>query len=136
MLIALLANLVAGAHLLVIVVMLVGGFAIWRRPRMAWVHIPCALAILVVNVLGVDCPLTSLELWLREAGGQQPYSGGFISHYLIEPWHPDGITPGIRKGIYAVAVVPNALAYAVLLIRWLRLGSNPRASIAEATHRG
>lgn len=114
------ANLVAGAHLLLIAIMVFGGLAIWRWPRMVWVHVPCALAILVVNVLGTDCPLTTLELWLREAAGQQPYTDGFISHYLIEPWHPLGITPTVGTAIYAVALVPNVVAYSGVLARWLR----------------
>jgi hypothetical protein len=32
--------------------------------------------------LGIICPLTTLELWLRERAGQSVYSGDFIAHWL------------------------------------------------------
>jgi len=118
----LLANLVAGIHLLLIGVMLIGGLLAWLWPRMLWLHIPCAVGILAVNLLGADCPLTTMELALRTAGGQPGYDGGFISHYLIEPWHPLGITATVRQVIYGIAIVPNVIAYAGLLVRLRRPG--------------
>lgn len=117
MLAVLIADLIAGIHLLLIVIMLVGGLLAWRWPRMLWLHIPCAAAILAVNLLGADCPLTTIELALRRAGGQPGYDGGFISHYLIKPWHPLGITATVRQVIYGVAILPNVVAYAGLLVR-------------------
>lgn len=115
-----LANLIAVTHLFLIGVMLAGGLLAWRWPRMLWLHVPCAMAILAVNLLGADCPLTTMELALRVAGGQPSYDGGFISHYLIEPWHPQGITATVRRVIYGIAIVPNVIAYAGLLARRLR----------------
>jgi hypothetical protein len=32
--------------------------------------------------LGIVCPLTSLEQWLRERSGQFSYEGDFIAHWL------------------------------------------------------
>ncbi|CAN5636838.1 DUF2784 domain-containing protein [soil metagenome] len=32
--------------------------------------------------LGITCPLTTLEQWLRVSGGAPAYGGGFIEHWL------------------------------------------------------
>lgn len=123
-----LADVVAGTHLLLIGIMLIGGLLAWRWRGLLWLHIPCALAILAVNLLGADCPLTTWELGLRTAAGDQPYGNGFISHYLIEPWHPRGITATVRQAIYGIAIVPTVVAYAVLLARRRR----PHAGASRA----
>lgn len=109
---------VVAAHLAVILTMLTGGLLAWRWPRLVRVHAPVAISILALNLANSDCPLTALELWLRERGGRPAYSGGFVSHYLVQPWHPHGVTPAVRLAVYAIAVGPNLVAYAVLCRRW------------------
>ena len=111
-----LAGAVAVLHLLAVGLLLSGALLALRWPRLLPVHLVVAGSIVAVNLAGADCPLTDLEQVLRAAAGEAAYSGGFISHYLIEPWHPAGVTPGVSLGIYAVAVAPNALA-AVLHLR-------------------
>jgi hypothetical protein len=32
--------------------------------------------------LGVICPLTTLEMWLREKAGEATYAGSFVEHWL------------------------------------------------------
>jgi polyferredoxin len=32
--------------------------------------------------LGLVCPLTTLEMWLRSHAGARTYGGGFIEHWL------------------------------------------------------
>lgn len=119
---------VVAAHLAVILTMLTGGLLAWRWPRLVWVHAPVAISILALNLASSDCPLTALELWVRERGGRPGYSGGFVSHYLVQPWHPDGVTPAVRLAVYAVAVGPNLVAYAVLCRRrYVQHGPKPRA---------
>jgi hypothetical protein len=42
-----------------------------------------AIAVVVGEAwLGIVCPLTTLEMWLRELAGQGTYSGNFIAHWL------------------------------------------------------
>ena len=115
-----LAGAVAVLHLLAVLLLLTGALLALRWPRLLRVHLPVAAAILAVNLAGADCPLTDLELWLRAAAGEPAYSGGFLSHYLVEPLHPDGITPTVSAVVYAVAVTPNALAAALVGARRLR----------------
>ena len=112
-----LAGAVAVVHLLAVALLLSGALLALRWPRLLPVHLVVAGAILAVNLAGADCPLTDLEQALRDAAGEAPYSGGFISHYLIEPWHPAGITPGVSLGIYAAALTPNLLGAALLVAR-------------------
>jgi hypothetical protein len=119
-----LAWAVAAVHLLCIALMLSGGLLGLRWPAVLPAYAVCALSILAVNLAGADCPLTDLEQGLRRRAGEPAYGGGFISHYLVEPWHTDGVTPAVSRGIYAVALTPNLLA-AVLWIRRL-VGSQAR----------
>jgi hypothetical protein len=107
----LLADLVAVVHLSAVLFLLSGALLALRRPRLLLPHLLVAGAILAVNLAGAACPLTELEVWLRGQAGEPAYGGGFIEHYLIEPWHPAGITPAVSVGIYAVAVVPNLVGY-------------------------
>lgn len=114
-------------HLAFVVVLVGGAFVVGRRPWLWKVHLPAVLAMTAVTTAGADCPLTVLENHFRERAGWQPYERGFIAHYLVEPWHPSGITPTIRLGIIAIWLVPNLLAY-LAVVRWAR-----RSPTAHAT---
>ena len=104
-------------HFAFVVVLVGGAFVVMRHPRWWKVHLPAVLAMAAVASVGADCPLTDLEAHFRERAGWAPYDTGFISHYLVEPWHPAGITTPIRFGIIAIWLVPNVLAY-VVVVRW------------------
>ena len=57
----------------------------WRWVRLRWLRILHLVGIVVVAaqaLVGVICPLTTLELWLRQEGGLATYSGSFIEHWL------------------------------------------------------
>jgi Protein of Unknown function (DUF2784) len=116
----LLADAVAVVHGLAVLFMLAGGLIALRRPWVLAVHAPLALAILGVNLTGADCPLTTLELWLRETAGAPGYDGGFLGHYLFEPRGLDEAAASTQIGIYSVALGLNALAYALLALRFRR----------------
>lgn len=113
----LLAHAVAVVHAAAVVAMLTGALVALRRPRVLLVHAPLALAILAVNLAGADCPLTTLELWLREQAGGPAYGGGFLGHYVFDPLGLDGAATGTQLGVYLVAVLPNALGYGLLAAR-------------------
>ena len=70
------------AGLLLIVV---GYFAGWRWIRNGWFRMAhlAAIGIVVLQAwLGVLCPLTILEMWLREKAGDAVYPGSFIAHWI------------------------------------------------------
>jgi len=89
---ALLADGVLVLHLGVVifvvgglVLVVVGHLAGWRWVDHLGFRIAHLLAIAVVvaeSWLGVVCPLTTLEMWLRARGGGATYGGGFVEHWL------------------------------------------------------
>ena len=113
----LLATAVALLHGAVVALMVTGGLLGLLRPRLLRVHAPVALAVLGVNLLGIACPLTELEQALRVGAGEARYAGGFLEHYVLQPLGLRQSAPGVQLGIYAVAVLPNALAYGLLARR-------------------
>jgi hypothetical protein len=123
------AEAMAALHLALIAFMLTGSLLALRWPRLLWVHAPVALAILAVNVAGAPCPLTIWELDLRAAAGAPGYAGGFIGHYLLGPLGVDVHTAAAQVGIYAVALTPNLVGYALHGLRAVRTGTpaGPRA---------
>jgi hypothetical protein len=113
----LLAWAVAVLHGAAVLFMLTGALAALRWPRVLLLHAPVSLAILGVNLAGADCPLTDLELWLRERAGAPAYDGGFLGHYLFQPLGLDVQAAGTQAGIYAVAFGLNAVGYGLLVAR-------------------
>ncbi len=91
-LLRLLADLVLVTHVafvgFVIVGLLLivcGGVLKWGWVRNPWFRLLHLAAIgLVVGQawLGLICPLTTLEMWLRWEAGDEAYGGTFIAHWL------------------------------------------------------
>ena len=105
------AVLVGVAHLAVVLFLLGGGFLARRRRPVLLAHVAVVTAIVTVAVLREPCPVTELELWLRELGGVDPYRGGFIEHYLVSPVYRAGLTPAVQVLIHTVVVGVNVVAY-------------------------
>ena len=114
----LLAQLVALLHAAAVVLMLTGGLLALQWPRLLVVHVPVTAAIFGVYLAGADCPLTTLELALRAAAGAPSYSGGYLSHYVLEPLAVEVSSTATQVGLPAAALLPNAAAYALLAARW------------------
>ena len=86
------ADLILFTHVLFVAFVVIGLLLIligkplhWAWVRNRWFRIAHLLAIGVVVLqawLGVICPLTILEMWLRERAGDAVYAGTFISHWL------------------------------------------------------
>jgi hypothetical protein len=111
------AHLVAVVHALAVVLMVTGALVALRRPRFVLVHAPVAAAILAVHLAGAPCPLTELELALRERAGGAAYTGGFLGHHVFAPLGLDVGSPAVQAGIYTVALVPNVVGYGLLTVR-------------------
>ena len=89
---ALLADIVLTLHVAVVafvvgglVLVLAGNLRGWRWVNALWFRLAHLVAIVVVVAetwLGMLCPLTTLEMWLRERAGVTGYGGGFIEHWL------------------------------------------------------
>jgi hypothetical protein len=112
MLYRLLADLVLVVHAAFVAFVMLGGVAVLRWPRMAWLHLPVALWGAGIEFLGGICPLTPLENRWRQLAGDQGYAGGFVEHYIVALLYPDGLTRSIQVALGLLVVVVNVAIYA------------------------
>ena len=78
--VALVAFVVGG-----LVFVIVGNLRRWRWVNAWWFRLAHLGTIAVVAAqawLGVVCPLTTLEMWLRRQARSATYSGSFVEHWL------------------------------------------------------
>ncbi len=114
-----LADLVLLTHLAFILFVTLGGLAVLRWRRVAWVHLPVLAYGAAIELVGWVCPLTPIEQELRRAAGQAGYEGGFIEHYvggLVYPADWSSIHVWLGIGL----IVFNAAVYGWVLWRWRR----------------
>ena len=114
----LLADLVLIVHGLFVAFVVLGGLlALWKR-WIAYLRLPALAWGALVIGMGWICPLTPLEISLRQQAGQQGYGGGFIEHYVLALIYPEGITRGTQIVLAALLIVGNVIVYAL----WARRG--------------
>ncbi|PAU86230.1 hypothetical protein CK507_15365 [Pseudomonas sp. WN033] len=87
-----LADLVLAAHVAIVLFVILGVVLIvlgnawgWRWVNRLWFRLAHLATIMVVVAeawLGLVCPLTTLEMWLREQAGSRVYAGSFIQYWL------------------------------------------------------
>ncbi|MFN3593484.1 MAG: DUF2784 domain-containing protein [Thiobacillaceae bacterium] len=112
-----LANLILLAHLAFILFVALGGLAVLRWPRLAWLHLPCVAWGVMVELMGWICPLTPWENHFRRLAGQAGYGGDFIQHYLMIAIYPEGLTHNIQIMLGLGLAVINLAIYGLLLYR-------------------
>jgi hypothetical protein len=110
-----------------------GALAVWRWPRLAWLHLPAVAWAVWIEWSGGICPLTPLEVQWRMAAGQAGYGGSFVEHYLTAAIYPQGLTRELQWVLGGGVLLLNAGLYAGLLLRRRRAakargaaGENPR----------
>ena len=87
-----LADLVLLLHTLFVVFVIgaliftiVGGYLKWLWIRNWWfrtVHLVCITIVVAQSWVGLLCPLTTLEIWLRGQSGKVQYNESFIQYWL------------------------------------------------------
>jgi hypothetical protein len=113
----LLADIVVVIHLLFIPFAVFGGLLGLWRARLLLLHLPAAVWVTALEFKGLICPLTPLENYLRAAGGERGYSGGFIEHYIVPVLYPPGLTPQMQTMLGVIALAINIAVYALVLWR-------------------
>jgi hypothetical protein len=108
-----LAAAVVVLHLAWLAFIPAGGFLAWRWPAVLWAHLPSLAVALAGVTVGFDCPFTTWEKALRRRGGEDPYAGGFIDHYLDGRLFPHGWDRPVQLALAATV----AVAYARLIAR-------------------
>lgn len=131
-----LADLVVTLHLayvLTVIVLLVlipvGRFLNWNWVRWFWLRVIHLLMIGIVAFqawIGVICPLTHLENYLRSLAGQETYSGTFVGRLVESLLYYE-----CPSWVFLVAYTSVALLTALTLIlvppilpAWLRLSDH------------
>jgi len=112
-----LADLVLALHVAV-VLFVVGGLALivignlrgWRwvnTPAFRFAHLAAIGFVVAEAWLGVVCPLTTLEMWLREQARVATYDGSFIEHWLrrLLFYEADAWVFTLAYTLFALAVV-------------------------------
>jgi hypothetical protein len=120
-----LADAVLVLHLAFVAFAVLGGLAVLRWPRLAWLHLPAVLWASGIAFLGGVCPLTPLENRLRAAGGEAGYEGMFIERYVTALIYPDGLTRGIQVALGLLVLALNLAVYLRLLRRMQKMGRSP-----------
>lgn len=113
----LIADLILLLHFSFILFVLFGVFFVFKKHKLAWVHIPIALWGMLISLIGWVCPLTPLENHFRILAGEQGYEGGFIENYLLPLVYPGGLTRQMAISMGIFVLVWNGLFYALLIYR-------------------
>ena len=106
-----LADAVLFLHFAFILFVVLGGLLVLWRRRLIWLHLPVVIWGALIEFAGWICPLTPLESWLREQGGDRGFSGGFINHYLGTLIYPEGLTRELQWLLGALVLAINAAIY-------------------------
>jgi len=99
----LLADVVLTVHVAIVlfvvgglILIIVGNWCAWWWVNALWfrlLHLAAIATVAAEAWLGVVCPLTTLEMWLRTQAGVATYDGSFIKYWLqrvlyfdLPPW--------------------------------------------------
>lgn len=110
----LLADLTVVLHLAFVLFVVGGGLLVRRRRRIAWLHLPAAAWGAWIEFAGWICPLTPLENWLREKGGEAAYSSSFVDRYLVPTLYPESLSRELQWTLGGFVIVTNVVIYALV----------------------
>ena len=112
----LLAESTMAVHFGFVLFVALGGFLLFWRRWIAWIHLPCALYGAAIEFFGWVCPLTPLESRFRRLAGESGYEGSFLEHYLEGVLYP-AAWGEIHLWLGVAVLVGNAVVYAAAW-RW------------------
>ena len=127
MLYRVLADAVVIFHAMFIVFTVLGGLLVLRWPKLAFLHIPAAAwGVIVQVIVGGQCPLTPLEWYFRERGGESGYGESFIDHYLTRLIYVDNPPAWVHPTLGIFVFVVNVTVYGILIARWRKRTQNAK----------
>ena len=121
------ADLLVVVHLVFVVFVVLGGFAVPRWPRLVWAHLPAVAWGIGIELAGAICPLPPLAQWLRVEAGGAGYEGDFVAHYLLPVLYPAGLTRQAQLVLGGLAGGINVAAYGW----WIRRGRAARRGVGR-----
>jgi hypothetical protein len=116
------ADMLVLLHSSFVLFVLLGGLAVLRWRRLAWLHLPAALWGATIELGGWICPLTLLENRLRRMAGGAGYDTTFIERCLEPLLYPLGLTRHTQLVFGFTALLINLAVYAYL---WRRRRVSP-----------
>ena len=116
----LLAGCVVILHFAFVLFVVAGGLLALVRRGWVWVHIPAAVWGALIEFAGWICPLTPLEIRLREKAGLAAYSGGFIDQYIFPVLYPSGMNRNVQIALGILVLGLNTAVYGWILRRSAR----------------
>lgn len=116
-----LADCVLIIHFAFVLFVVTGAFLVLKWRWLAYFHIPCAAWGAMIEFTGWICPLTPLEIYLRQAGGSAGYRGGFLDHYLLPLIYPHDLTRGIQILLGFAVVLVNLIGYGLVVMHARRV---------------
>jgi hypothetical protein len=111
-----LAELVLVIHFCFVLFVVLGGLLALRWPTVLWLHLPAVVWGILVQCFFWACPLTPLENWFRQLGGQSGYRGGFVEHYISAILYAN-VSREFQALLGLLLIGLNILVYSLLLIR-------------------
>jgi Protein of Unknown function (DUF2784) len=116
------ADVVVVLHLAFIIFVMFGGTLVFFLPKVIWLHIPCVIWGIAIELTGWICPLTPLENLFRVQGGEVPYSGDFVIHSLESIIYPQGLTRELQIFFGVLVISVNVIVYGNLYLMRKRQG--------------
>jgi len=113
-----LADLIVFLHLVFIAFVMFGALLCLRWRTIAYVHIPAAIWGAATELLGLLCPLTPLEKYLRARADLDGYSGDFVAHYIVPLVYPADLTREVQWVLGGSLIVFNTVVYVLIWRFW------------------
>jgi hypothetical protein len=110
-------------HLGFVLFVMAGGLLVLRWAKLAWLHVPAVVWAAFVEFTGRPCPLTPLEVVLRQQAGEAGYESDFIDHYIVSLLYPAELTRDTQTILGGVVAVVNVLIYVAVVARGRHLHS-------------
>jgi hypothetical protein len=89
-----------------------GGFLVWRWPKMIYPHLVAGIWGLLIAAGWVNCPLTWVEDRAREKAGLTRLTQGFVDRYLDNVIYPAQYVNVARLGLALLIAISYVGAYA------------------------
>lgn len=112
------ADLIVLLHFGFILFVIFGGLLLLKWHKCIWLHLPAVIWGVLIEFFGWFCPLTTLENKFRYHSNGEPYSSGFIEHYLIPLIYPTGLTQELQLILGITVIVINLLIYTLVFKKW------------------
>lgn len=105
--------IIAVIHFGFVLFVIAGGLLAFHWPSLIWGHFLCAVYGVSIMLIGWRCPLTELEVWLRQQKGESIVAGEweFLRHYIWSHLGLDGNEWFITVALLLALLLFNFYAY-------------------------